>query len=59
MHINLNVDMNKIQQKKQQRIKTGMSMQNTVNGALNLPQNNGNGQIPQPTKQDGWGANVQ
>lgn len=58
MHINLNVDLNKIQQKKQQRIKTGMSMQNTVNGALNLPQNSA-GQMSTPQKQDGWGANVQ
>jgi len=59
MQINLNVNLEKMRQKQKQKIKTGMSMQATVNGALNLPVNNANGQMASPSKPDGWGANAQ
>jgi hypothetical protein len=36
-----------------------MSMQATVNGALNLPTQNPNGQMPTTSKPNGWGANAQ
>jgi hypothetical protein len=58
MQINLNIDLERMRQKQKQKAKTGMSMQATVNGALSLPVNNG-GQMPQPTKSNGWGANTQ
>lgn len=60
MQINLNLDLEKMRQKQKQKAKTGMSMQATVNGALNLPVSNGGGNaMPQPNKADGWGANTQ
>lgn len=59
MQINLNLDLEKMRQKQKQKAKTGMSMQATVNGALNLPVSNGGGAMPQPNKADGWGANTQ
>ena len=59
MQINLNVDLEKMRQKQKQKIKTGMSMQATVNGALNLPTQNPNGQMPATSKPNGWGANAQ
>lgn len=59
MQINLNVDLEKMRQKQKQKIKTGMSMQATVNGALNLPTQNTNGQMTAPSKTNGWGANAQ
>jgi hypothetical protein len=58
MQINLNLDLEKLRQKQKQKTKTGMSMQATVNGALNLP-TNGGGQMPNTSKTDGWGANAQ
>lgn len=59
MQINLNIDLERMRQKQKQKAKTGMSMQSTVNGALNLPTNNPSGQMPQPSKANGWGANAQ
>ena len=59
MNINLNLDLEKMRQQPRQKAKTGMSMQSTVNGALNLPVNNPGGQMPQPSKANGWGANTQ
>ena len=60
MQINLNLDLEKLRQKQKQKAKTGMSMQSTVNGALNLPTSNGGGgAMPSPNKPDGWGANTQ
>ena len=59
MQINLNIDLERMRQRQKQKAKTGMSMQSTVNGALNLPTNNPNGQMPAPSKADGWGANAQ
>ena len=58
MQINLNIDLEKMRAKQKQKAKTGMSMQSTVNNALSLPINNG-GQLPQPSKSNGWGSNVQ
>ena len=58
MQINLNVDLEKMRQKQKQKIKTGMSMQATVNGALNLPTQQG-GQMPAMNNPNGWGANAQ
>lgn len=55
MQINFNVDLEKIRQKQKQKVKTGMSMQATVNGALSLPQNNPQQPMPQAQKKDGWG----
>ena len=59
MQINLNIDLEKMRQKQKQKAKTGMSMQSTVNGALNLPTNNPNAQMPSTAKSNGWGANAQ
>jgi hypothetical protein len=59
MQINLNLDLEKMRQKQKQKVRTGMSMQQTINGALNLPQSNGGRQLPQTGKADGWGANQQ
>lgn len=59
MKINFNVNLEKMRQQQRQKMKTGMSMQATVNSALNLPVNNANGQMPAPSKADGWGANAQ
>ena len=60
MQINFNLDLNKMRQQKKQDAKTGMSMQATVNSALNLPQNNAkNQQIPPMNNPNGWGANAQ
>ena len=59
MQFNINIDLEKMRQKQKQKAKTGMSMQSTVNGALNLPTNNPGGQMPQPSKANGWGANAQ
>ena len=59
MQINLNVDLEKMRQKQKQKIKTGMSMQSTVNNALNLPISNGGGSMPNTSKSNGWGANTQ
>lgn len=59
MQINLNVDLEKMRQKQKQRVKTGMSMQATVNSALSLPTNNGGGQMPAINNPKGWGANAQ
>lgn len=58
LNINFNVDLQKIKLKEQQKAKTGMSMQNTVNNALNLPMNNGQ-TLQTPSKNEGWGSNVQ
>ena len=59
MQINLNVDLEKMRQKQKQKAKTGMSMQSTVNGALNLPTNNAGAQMPAMNNPKGWGANAQ
>lgn len=60
MQINLNLDLERMRQKQKQKIKTGMSMQSTVNNALNLPQSNGGGQqMPAMNNPNGWGANAQ
>ena len=59
MQFKFNVDLNKIQQKQQQKAKTGMSMQNTVNNALNLPINNPNSQMPSMSQPNGWGVTAQ
>ena len=60
MQINFNVDLEKMRQRQKQKARTGMSMQATVNGALNLPQNNANNQqIPPMNNPNGWGANAQ
>ena len=59
MQINLNVDLEKMRQKQKQRIKTGMSMQSTVNSALNLPTQGGAQQMPAMNNPKGWGANAQ
>ena len=59
MQINLNLDLERMRQKQKQKTKTGLSMQSTINSALNLPQNNGGAQMPQTGKADGWGANQQ
>lgn len=59
MHINLNIDLERMRQKQKQKAKTGMSMQSTVNGALNLPTNQGGGQMPTMNTSKGWGANAQ
>lgn len=67
MQINLNLDLEKLRQKQRQKTKTGLSMQATVNGALNLPvqnpykqqNNNQSGVYQNPTKSNGWGSNVQ
>lgn len=59
MQINLNINLEKMRQAQKQKAKTGMSMQATVNGALSLPTNNPGGQMPQPSKANGWGANAQ
>ena len=57
MQINLNVDLEKMRQK--QKVKTGMSMQATVNGALNLPTQGASQQMPAMNNSQGWGANAQ
>ena len=59
MQINLNLDLEKMRQKQKQKAKTGMSMQSTVNGALNLPTQGGNQQLPPMNNSNGWGANAQ
>lgn len=59
MHVNLNVDVNKMLQNQKQKLKTGMSMQSTVNNALKLPQSNPNSNIAMTQKQDGWGVSAQ
>lgn len=59
MQINFNLDLEKMRQKQKQKAKTGMSMQSTVNGALNLPTNNPSTPMPQTTQPNGWGANAQ
>lgn len=59
MNINFNVDLNKLKQRQAQKAKTGMSMQATVNNALNLPVNNPGGQMPNTAKPNGWGASAQ
>ena len=59
MKININLDIEKLRQQQKQKAKTGQSMQATVNRALNLPINNAGGQMPAPSKPDGWGANAQ
>lgn len=59
MQINLNVDLEKMRQKQKQKIKTGMSMQATVNGALNLPTQGGSQPMPAMNNSKGWGANAQ
>ena len=59
MNLNFNIDLNKMRQRQEQKKKTGMSMQNTVNNALNLPVNNPGGQIPPMNNSNGWGANAQ
>ena len=59
MQINLNVDLEKMRQKQKQKAKTGMSMQSTVNGALNLPTQGGNQPMPAMSNPNGWGANAQ
>lgn len=56
MQINFNVDLEKIRQKQKQRSKTGMSMQATVSGALNLPTGGAQQPAPSQTKSNGWGA---
>lgn len=57
MNINLNVSLEKMYQKQKQKNRTGMSMQATVNSALNLPVNNANqNQAAMPVKNvNGWG----
>lgn len=59
MNINFNVDLNKLNNRQKQKAKTGMSMQNTVNNALNLPVNNPSGPMPPMNNANGWGANAQ
>ncbi len=59
MQINLNLDLEKMRQKQKQKIKTGMSMQSTVNGALNLPVQGGQQPMPPMNNSQGWGANAQ
>lgn len=59
MQINLNLNLEQMRQRQKQKAKTGMSMQSTVNGALNLPRNNPQGTITTPSKSNGWGANAQ
>jgi len=59
MQINLNIDLEKMRQKQKQKAKTGMSMQSTVNGALNLPTQGGNQPMPAMSNPNGWGANAQ
>lgn len=59
MQINLNLNLEKMRQQQKQKAKTGMSMQATVNSALNLPQSGGNGPMPSTAKTDGWGSNAQ
>ena len=59
MQINLNIDLERMRQRQKQKAKTGMSMQSTVNGALNLPTNNPQTTITTTNKADGWGANAQ
>ena len=59
MNLNFNIDLNKMRQRQEQKKKTGMSMQQTVNNALNLPTNNPNGQLPPMSNPSGWGANAQ
>lgn len=56
MNINFNVDLEKLRQKQKQKTKTGMSMQATVNGALNLPTGGNQQPAPQQTKTKGWGS---
>lgn len=58
MQINLNLDLERLRQKQKQKAKTGMSMQATVNNALNLP-TSGAEQMPNTTKSNGWGATAQ
>lgn len=45
--------------KQKQKAKTGMSMQATVNGALNLPTQGGQQPMPPMNNANGWGANAQ
>ena len=59
MQINLNVDLEKVRQKQRQKVKTGMSMQSTVNSALNLPTQGGQQPMPAMNNPKGWGANAQ
>jgi hypothetical protein len=59
MNINFNVDLNKLQQRQQQKAKTGLSMQNTVNNAFHLPTQNPTTQLPAMNNSNGWGANAQ
>ena len=59
MQINLNIDLEKMRQKQKQKAKTGMSMQSTVNGALNLPTQGGQQPMPAMSNPNGWGANAQ
>ena len=59
MNINFNVDLKKLQQRQEQKKKTGMSMQATVNNALNLPTQQSNQQMPTMSQPNGWGANAQ
>ena len=56
MQINFNIDLEKLRQQQKTKVKTGMSMQATVNGALNLPTNNPNQPMPQGNNNTGWGA---
>ena len=59
MQINLNIDLERMRAKQKQKAKTGMSMQATVNGALNLPTQGGQQPIPPMNNANGWGANAQ
>jgi hypothetical protein len=59
MNINFNVNLEKIKQKQLQKAKTGLSMQNTVTNALNLPVNNPTQPMPEMSNSQGWGANAQ
>jgi hypothetical protein len=59
MQINFNVDLEKMRQKQKQKVKTGMSMQSTVNGALHLPTQNPQQPLQPMNNSQGWGANAQ
>ena len=59
LNINFNVNLEKMRQKQKQKIKTGMSMQSTVNSALNLPTQGGQQPMPAMNNPKGWGANAQ
>lgn len=59
MALDFTVDVNKLMRQQEQKKKTGLSMQNTVNNALNMATQQPQQPLKQPAKQNGWGVNAQ